>query len=222
MVTTKKVVKRRPPPDWKRAVDDIIRKKRALKFILLHTCEKGEEFAVNPDLIWEVGNKREEEEETPKDEDKVRIVQSQVTGTHEARLHLAEANRFRVGDTVKFSGLTRITKLNGVSAKITATSSSSKSGYQVTIGMEPGDDGRVLVVHNYSTSFTVIPLAAETGFVYVPEHKIKCGFVTCCCEDKIETVEAMEDILVMIIRAGIGTVFDPKGDISKRASESIG
>lgn len=218
MVTAKKVVKKRPPRDWKKAIDDIIRKKRPLKFILLHTCEKGEEFAVNPELIWEVGNKREEEEETPKEEDKVPILHSRVSGTHEALLYLKE-RPFRVGDTVKFSGLTRITKLNGVSGKIRASSATNVSGYQITLGTASPEE---LVIHNYSSSFTVIPLGVETGFVYKPEKKIKCGFVTCCCEDKIETVETMEDILVMIIRAGIGNVFDPVGDISKRANEAIG
>lgn len=218
MVTAKKVVKKRPPPpEWKKAVDDFLKRKRPLKFILLHTCEKHEQIAINPELILEVGNTMEESDKEPDEDKKVHIKQSRVSALWEALIYL-EKRPFKVGDLVKFSGLTHVAKLNGVEGRIRASSSSLVSGFQITLG----PSGNELVVHNYTSYFTLQALMTETGYVFTPEQVVKCGWLTCCCEDEIDTMETMEEILVMITKAGIGTIFDPNGEISRGADESIG
>lgn len=197
-----------------------------MKFIVLHTCQENEEFAVNPELIFEIGNDLENLEpelvagktKTTKSgpssitEDEIRVVESQaggMLGANQAILVLA-ARPFVVGNSVKFSGLTRVPQLNGQVVAIRSTSSSSVVGYQITLG-----SGTELVVHNYTTAFPTAVLGEETGYVskFIPQ--ILCGFISCCGGERVATRETLKEIVNMIITAGIGSVHDPDGIVLK-------
>lgn len=222
MVIAKKVLRRKPPQDWRKGLDDIIRRKHPVKLILLHTCQDGHEFAVNPELILEIGNTTEEEAEGHEPEDEVRILESRTStdpfihGQHEIVLTLASMP-FKVGDRIGFSGLTRVPQLNGVEITIRNNTSVGIAGYQAKLGA-----GNHLIIHNFTITFPVIDLGPETGMVFKIERNTTCGFVSCCGGEKIETRESMEMILLMIMRSNIGTVYDPTGAIDRMASEEIG
>jgi hypothetical protein len=197
------------------------RKRKVMKLILLHLCETGALIAINPEVLLEIGNKLGDEIE-PHEDAKVKILQSQVISgaTHDAHLFL-EKRPFKVGQTIKFTGLTRVHQLNNVEVKITSTISTTASGWQVVLGPGPLE----LTAHNRSTTLSVLALAAETGDVFVPEREILCGFLACCCsptsggEDSgssskvIETRESMQEILELLVTAGIATIHDPEGHL---------
>jgi hypothetical protein len=195
------------------------KRKRKMKLILLHTCAEHELFSLNPELVMEIGNDVESQD-SHRPEDEVRVLQSRISGPHEILLYLA-SRPFKIGDRISFTGLTRVHQLNGQVMTIRRTSSPQVAGFQLTLGPDfPTDpSGQLgLVIHNYSVTYTVLPLAAETGFVFKPEHRIKCGFVACCSGSgddgggkKIDTKEDMNEILEILKNAGIADIFDPEG-----------
>jgi hypothetical protein len=160
----------------------------------------------------EIGNDVESQD-SHQPEDEVRILQSQITGPHEILLYLA-SRPFKVGDRIEFKGLTRVHQLNGVVTTIRASESPLIAGFQVTLNAQPN----VLAIHNYSVTYTVLALGAETGYVFKPVHRVKCGFVACCSGSgddgggkQIDTLEDMNEILEILKNAGIADIFDPEG-----------
>jgi hypothetical protein len=195
------------------------RRKKHMKLILLHTCDKGDLIAINPEVVMEFGNTLDDTDGHKPDAE-VRVLESQVTTDHTAVLHLArteESLSFDAGDLISFKGMTRFTALNGIIFLIRPTASTGVAGTQITWNRERLE----FTATNYSTTWTVNALGPETGYAFEPMFRIKCGFVACCPGNTevdpkiIETKESLQEILEILKAAGIAAIHDPTNQMGK-------